>query len=975
MLIKQKLYVPLTEGLNNRKDDRFLVPGEVKVLENGVYRKEGRIDKKLGFTNLTKNIFGGGTLSEAKGVYSLGDELIVEADDKIYSYSENSTAWVDKGTFLRTSVETEPVVRTNLEQSEFQFATIGNIRLCVWYDTEIRYSVQDTQTKVFYVYGDSLTASTATDRPRVLTIGTTFYIFYRDEDIRIEYVTISATTPTIKSSETTVTGTLANPGLGFGAVTVGTDTYIAWNKTGDILAVYKYANGDFSTAVDSNEYSASFVASDVSAIAVTTSTVSGTTYIHVAWQNTTPRMYVRILDTDLNEILANANFTPTAYFPLITGVQADLSSHVVRWFASNLNSDGTLPSSNNNKVYTGTAGPSGVVVDMDTSLHRFRIVTNAFRLNDRVMVGIVSIPTDQRCLFFIDSSLQIITKVAAGEAGIGTNSRRPTPVEISGDSVTVGFYQLGEYKIEDNVGKTVEGLAMATINFDPEASCSVTKLNDVLYFSSGVLKVYDGVSIFDDNFPQYPIVTNVYVGTFPDAGDVEPGDYQYTATYEWLDNKGNLHRSAPAIPSSFANAGDYIVHITVANLALSEKVLNGRSDIKIVIWRTDSTGAGAFYRVGDIDNAAASGSDVTFDDNVSNDDLTAREILYTQGGVIENIQAPAATAITNHKNHLVITGLEDAQVVRSSKPAFRHEAPGFNEGLEARTASEGGRNVTVASMDDKLVIFKENAIYYCVGDGPDLFGGGMFTSPQLVSDTIGCPYKNSVVLTTDGLMFQSSQGIYLLSRGLELLPIGDAVEDYTDSEVVNAVKIKDQNEVRFCQANGNMLVYNFDFRKWSVFPDKDCVGSTIWQDKHVIVTSDAQVSYEDTTTHLDNAVFVPIKATTGWIQLDEIAGLQRIYKVQLVGEYLTPHRLTLDISYDQNDGVVETHQLTVSANPTEYIYECRPRRQKCNSIQFTIRDVAPLSSTGTGQGLAISGLRLVVGTKTRLSNLPNTRRL
>jgi hypothetical protein len=974
MLQKQKFFVPL-DGLNTRKDDKFLLPGEVKNLENGVYRKEGRIDKKLGFANLTKNIFGGGTLSEAKGVYTLGDELLCEADGHIYSYSENSSAWIDKGQFIRTSTETQSIMRNNAEQYDYQFATIGNVRIHVWYDTRLKYSIQDIETGTYYVYDTTLTSATNQARPRVIASGTDFHIFCWSGSSGLRYLKISATTPTTLPADILfLGGLLANPGLKFDVTNIGSTFFLSYHNSSGNITTNRYDNADFTVAAATNTYTPGVaVGTDArSSMYVTTSTVSGTSYVHTAWQDTNERTHVRILDTSFNVIMADDDFTAEFYAPLITAVQESSASHTLTWFASPPANAST--STHFDQVHTGTMGTSGMITDMSfLNPRNMRLVTQAFKVDDISCVGVVLTQVDQRCIFFVDSDFNIITKIAAGEAGTAENSRRVIPVEVSGSTVTVGFNQLGQYKVEDNVGSSVEGLGLATINFGESNSCSVTKVNDALYFASGVLKVYDGVSVFDDNFAYYPdVISDDHLSGNP--GNVEAGTYQYTATYEWLDNKGNLHRSAPALPYEITTAGSLTIIVDVSILSLSDKINQGRSQVKVVLWRTDETGAGPFYRVTDRDNDPDTINFVMrLTDNYSNTTITANEILYTQGGVLENIQAPASTSVTNHKNHLVITGLEDGEVLRSTKPAERHTAPGFNEALETRTSSEGGRNIAVASMDDKLVIFKESATYFCVGDGPDPFGAGMFTSPQLISDTIGCPYKNSIVLTTDGLMFQSSQGIYLLSRGLELIPM-DAPDDYVDSEIVNVVKIKDQNEVRFCQASGSILVYNWDFKRWSLFPDKSCVGSTIWQDKHVIVTSAAQVSYEDSSTYLDNSVFVPMEITTGWIQLDEIAGLQRIYKVQVVGEYLTPHKLTVDISYDQDDSTVETHQLAVSADPKEYIYEFRPRRQKCSSIQFTLRDVVPTSGTGTGQALSISGLRLIVGVKSRLSNVPNTRR-
>jgi hypothetical protein len=75
----------------------------------------------------------------------------------------------------------------------------------------------------------------------------------------------------------------------------------------------------------------------------------------------------------------------------------------------------------------------------------------------------------------------------------------------------------------------------------------------------------------------------------------------------------------------------------------------------------------------------------------------------------------------------------------------------------------GGDITALKAMDDKLIIFKENAIFYLSGDGPNNLGQqDTFIEPQLISSDIGCSVKNSVVLTPAGIFFKSHKGIHLL---------------------------------------------------------------------------------------------------------------------------------------------------------------------------------------------------------------------
>jgi hypothetical protein len=188
-------------------------------------------------------------------------------------------------------------------------------------------------------------------------------------------------------------------------------------------------------------------------------------------------------------------------------------------------------------------------------------------------------------------------------------------------------------------------------------AASSTTINGVTYIAAGSLKVYDGASAFEDGFAYYPTISDPAKAF--SAGDVADGTYSYAATYEWLDNKGNLHRSSPSeIKTGEMTAGPAAMDVLVDNLQLTDKENSGRTDVKIVLWRTTAGPGLIFYRVAETDNIR--GSDVqTFLDTLADDDITDNEILYTQGGILENIQPPACRFVFEHRGRLVVGGLEN----------------------------------------------------------------------------------------------------------------------------------------------------------------------------------------------------------------------------------------------------------------------------------------------------------------------------
>ncbi len=124
----------------------------------------------------------------------------------------------------------------------------------------------------------------------------------------------------------------------------------------------------------------------------------------------------------------------------------------------------------------------------------------------------------------------------------------------------------------------------------------------------------------------------------------------------------------------------------------------------------------------------------------------------------------------------------------------------------------------LAPMDDKLIIFKKNAIYYLNGAGPDNTGANsQYSQPTFITSTLGCDNPNSIVTVPSGLMFQSDKGIWLLGRDLSTSYIGWDVEDFNDDEVVSALTIPDAHEVRFTMASGAILLYDYSFNQWGSF--------------------------------------------------------------------------------------------------------------------------------------------------------------
>jgi hypothetical protein len=244
-----------------------------------------------------------------------------------------------------------------------------------------------------------------------------------------------------------------------------------------------------------------------------------------------------------------------------------------------------------------------------------------------------------------------------------------------------------------------------------------------------------------------------------------------------------------------------------------------------------------------------------------------------------------------------------------------------------------------------------------------------------------------------GIMFQSDKGIWLMGRDLNTTYVGAPVEAYNSQTVTSAVSVPGTTEVRFTLGNGIILVYNYYYDQWSTSVGTRAVNSCVWDSVHTLLTQDGRVLKETPGVYLDNASPVLMSFTTAWAKLANLQGFQRAHFMYLIGNYITPHKLSIGIAYDYNNSQVQT----VSILPDNYsppygdsspygdetpyggpddIEQWRIffDRQKCQSIQLSIQEIFdPSFNTAAGAGLTFSGINLVLSAKKGYPTLPAAR--
>ena len=314
----------------------------------------------------------------------------------------------------------------------------------------------------------------------------------------------------------------------------------------------------------------------------------------------------------------------------------------------------------------------------------------------------------------------------------------------------------------------------------------------------------------------------------------------------------------------------------------------------------------------------------------------------------------------------------------------------FSDVFTASIDSYGGDVTAISNLDDKLIAFKSNSIFYMTGTGPDNTGAqNDFTAFQLVTTDSGCINPRSVVLTPDGVIYQSSKGIYLLDRSLQSQYVGADVEGFNDANVVSAKLIPYTNQVRLCLDSGMVLVYDYYYRQWSTFTNINATDSTIFDNLLAYVGVSGSVYLENKSSYSDSGTPIKLKLSTAWLSLLGLQGFQRIHKMLILGDYISPHTLRIDIAYDFNPNSTQSESIDAglllenstygeSSNQAPYgsdplygidngiqeypLYQWRvfTERQKCQSIQITLEDGQNIQ---IGEGMSLSGITLEVSGK------------
>lgn len=1031
MLPKQAIPIPFAQGLDTKTDDKQVEIGKFLLLQNSVFQKGGLLQKRNGYGSLPALP----SFASESYVTTLNGNLTA-LGSSIQAYSESNQTWVNKKIFQPLSLSVLPVARSAINQTQCDSVISASGFVCTVY-TEVnagtstyRYVIADSVTGQNIIAPTLILVSSGvvTGSPRVFLLGGYFIVAFTNVISgvsHLQYIAISIANPSIVTANADLASAYTpNPSLSWDGVVVGGSLYFAYYTTAGGGAVdinYLTSGLQISSPV---AFSGS-VATTMSVCADITNASNPVIYASF-YDLASSTGFVVAVNSTLQKLMTATQWVATLTVYNVASAAQNGAVSILYEVENQYSYDNALASNyvQNVQVVLPATTTTGTVLGTNTTLRSVGLASKAFILSQVIYVLVEYASNLQSTYFLTDIFGRIISRFAYENGGASlVTSAGYLPVglpqaQVVGTNVYIAYLykdlieSQNTLSLNPTIGPagasniyTQTGVNLATIGFN-SSTLGSSEIGANLNISGGLLWAYDGQTLQEQSFNVFPdnieaawSTTGGAIGPQPD-GSTTTNAYYYQVLYQWTDATGNVIQSAPSVPISVTTTGTGKTGTGSITVNIPTLRLSYKSGVKILIYRW-SVQNQIYYQVTSLTAPTLNNpgiDSISYVDTQNDTSIVGNSIIYTTGGVLENIPGPSAIATALFDDRLWFIKSEDRNLLGFSKQVIESTPVEISDLLTQyiapSTGAQGstGPMTAIFPMDDKLIIFKKDAIYYINGSGPDNTGANsQYSQPIFITSTVGCANQNSIVITPTlngspgGLMFESDKGIWLLGRDLSTTYIGAPVEAFNSFTVNSATAIPGTNQVRFTLSNGITLMYDYYYEQWGTFVGVPAISATLYQGLHTYLSPTGGVAQETPGVYLDNGNPVLLSFTTSWIALAGIQGYQRAYWFFLLGTYFSPHKLNCQIAYDFNSSPTQSTlvspvnfapaygstsmpvygQLSPYGGPTN-IETSRVflNKQRCSAIQISVQEIYdPSFGVPAGQGLTLSGLNLVAAVK------------
>lgn len=1041
MLQEQTLPIDFGQGLSNKTDPKLVVPGKMLRLENAVFTKMKRIQKRNGYVALSTSVIGGAAITNPVLTHNFQSELLCNDKGRMLTYSPSDSAWAYRGEYISTEVSRASIDQIHLSSGAVDTAILGNYALYGWstntkydsafpagYPSLVYGSLVDLQTGSTLLGPQLLSTPINAEIPNgvrcVLLGGTVLGIFYLDPDnsrIVCRTVSFSGVTPSF-SAEVSVSTNLAITKPFFDVAATATGGVITYLSTTGVTVSTISTSGAVVTSLNTIDADA------YGPVALTVDATNGNIWGYwnaTTFTGATPNGSIikySVYSSVMALVLAATNIATLGSSPYIVTNMIALSTSTTQqtlFYGQYESSTGTKYV---DATYSRTVTSAGVIGA--NTLFAYGVVPFSHPIN----VTAQSVTDSYAVFLYRGASLKALTPnvaanqptyflvrltniptatgvpVVAARFGSGVASAQillnnfahlnsvqligytPNLSAISATKLLVGAgIELQDYTGDNWVTGSASlggpggfsGSFAYSIDFDSAKAYRPINVANNTILNGGVIQAYDGQGVTELNFHLYPeIPTAVQATVF--GGFVANGTYSYLAIFQWLDNQGNMHQSAPSIPVSVTTTGAN----NAVTLTISRNYLSQKKNVSISIYRTQASGS-IYYLVTDpiyIQNGDATASVfLTYTDTLADASLSGNPQAYTYpaSAVLENGTPPPSMAMVAHTNRLWFVDSESPNTIWYTKSISPLVGISPSPFMLEQIDPKNGAISALAEMDEKLVILKENGIVLQIGDGVnDTGSGSTLSTPQNLPSNVGCSNLKSVILTAVGVMFSSPNGIYLVGRDLNVVYIGMDVEDYNAQTITSAKAVTGKSQIRFLVASGSTLLYDYQFNQWSVFTNHAGKAADNWLNTYVYATASGAMYQESSTVYTDNGTAYSVLAQTSWLSLASVQGFERVRRLAMLGDYANGaaagHGLQIQAAYDFSTTFQTAIAYTFGAAASSGVFQYRERlaQQKCDTISLLIQEV---TTGNASEYVDFTDISFEAGIKKGLSKLGTTQ--
>ncbi len=1007
------LPLPFVGGLDTKTDGKLVAPPKLTVCQNAVFTKHGTLKRRYGYDAIAARTIDGADITSFRGLATRDDQLLLQSDNKLYSYDALRERYSDRGHLPLLSIEQTSVSSTNSAQSFADVCTLSDVSVLAWEDSRggVYASAWNTSTGAAYVTEQLISATG--QGPMVVAYASAISIFFYNtatgniESVRVNVVDVQ----TSIQAAPVVTRVDANTLSGvFDVVAHEDSAFLAYLADASLSAatvrVAKLLpDGTASVVTD--------VAARANATAVAVGTDGSSVFVAQLWDGG--------VSLDLHWF-SLANLTAVGSSLAVrtggtarTRVAVSAVGGVATVFYQQPQTAIGSHTPNTVGAFTYTLATS--VASADLSFRHSKLGSRPFVYAGNTYVGLVTETTFQSTYFLVRSD-----GVVCGRSNYGLASTQPARTRLpSVQDLGAGRFQWGpriKRRLDVDPNQKLAAAYThdtATVQvYDFGADFIATESGGATYIPAGFLWQYDGTSPVESGFLLFP--ENVLLAGSTAAGSLVPTlTYQYRCYWEWTNASGERERSA-ALPYQISaiggaapafSAGNNRVTITVPTLWHTRKA-SPRSNVALVVYRTEGNGT-TFHRCSSADpttvgavngwvNNSTAANSGTFTDDMADTVLRTKELDYQNTGELENAAPEPGSLIARSQSRLFLAGgtIKPDTVYYSKYRSPGQAAGRFNGNLTIRVDEEGGPITALAEMNGAVIIFKRDRIYATAPgeNGASNLGVGGYGVAQLVTSDVGCSKPKTVCMTPIGLVFATEKGLYLLEQNFTVRYLGADVESFGTADIVDATVTPAQNTIVFLTSSGTALIYDYLFGQWGTWTNHPGISSALWNDTFVWLDTGGRTLHQAEDVYTDGGVFYQMRARLAPIR-PAGAGIQnywRARRIQILGEYLSSHTLHMDLYRNREDSPIESvtfepdSVLNLStwgsgtwgsgawggSGRREYKFELRVAEQKCETLTIEFWDTP---GTSIGAGYELTEIALEWAPKAGLGKLAATRKV